>query len=489
MARKRRDQRYEPIEDLFGDVVQDGPARLYGSGGALPGPETGPPGGQADRRDPRFPPPPGAAPASAGRRDASPEFVDDRGLLSAVVILHGALTALTLGLYGFWLKTHQRRVIWSHTRLEGEPLEYAGRGWELLLGALLALVFIAGLLGAVHLAALFAGHFTGGGFGAAQAGAAGLVGAAALAALVPYAAFMSRRYRLSRTRWRGVRFGMEGRALGMVGLWALWMPAVVASLGLLWPLWRWARERRLSRAMRWGSEPFGFEGSGLPLLLRWLPVWLSVAGAAGLAAAPEMRAAAAAGAAAAPGLAALGAGAAALLLWLFWLNYRAAEIRLAWNARRLAGVRAQCGFGTGALLDGWLAVLRRNVWPGLLVYLLLAAVTAIPIFAAMRVEIESPATGSLLPDGAEGLAGELFGDLRNWRSQALVLLALGVNGLVASVFAMWLWMAVHARILQANLCASLRLSGVEGLDAVRQRADDASLQAEGMADALDAAGA
>jgi hypothetical protein len=388
MARKRRDQRYEPIEDLFGDVVQDGPARLYGSGGALPGSETGPQGGQADRRDPRFPPPPGAAPASAGRRDASPEFVDDRGLLSAVVILHGALTALTLGLYGFWLKTHQRRVIWSHTRLEGEPLEYAGRGWELLLGALLALVFIAGLLGAVHLAALFAGHFTGGGFGAAQAGAAGLVGAAALAA------------------------------------------------------------------------------------------------------APELRAAAVAAAAAEPGLAALGAAAAALLLWLLWLGYRAAEIRLFWNARRLAGVQARCSFGAGALLDAWLAVLRRNIWPGLLVYLLLAAVTAIPIFAAMRVQIESPDGGSLLPGGAlGGAAGDLFGGLVGWRSQALVLLALGINALVASVFVMWLWMAVHVRILQAHLCASLRLSGVEGLDAVRQRADDASLQAEGMADALDAAGA
>src|SRR5581483_4702818 len=118
------------------------------------------------------------------------------------LLLRGAgLLMVTLGLYRFWLATDMRRFLWSNTELGGEPLEYTGTAIELLLGFLIAIGILVPIYIALFLALLYQG---------ALGGVAGLLGFALVAVLGPYAVYRARRYRLTRTVFRGVRFHQDG---------------------------------------------------------------------------------------------------------------------------------------------------------------------------------------------------------------------------------------------------------------------------------------
>ncbi len=75
-----------------------------------------------------------------------------------------------------------RRYFWNNLAVRGDPLEYTGLAIELLLGFLIVLAIFVPVQ---------------------------LAYALALTLLTPYALYRARRYRLSRTRWRGIRFGQD----------------------------------------------------------------------------------------------------------------------------------------------------------------------------------------------------------------------------------------------------------------------------------------
>lgn len=163
------------------------------------------------------------------------------------------LTLLTLGLYRFWARTRVRRYFWSSITLEGDPLEYTGKGLEKFLGFLIAVAFLAVYLGIFQLILSFLGLSV---FSADETGEFG--GAlqlawtqASLILIVPfifYAQYRARRYVLSRTQWRGIRFGAEPAAWGYVwralGHWIV----TIISLGLLAPrMVFWLEKYRVDR--------------------------------------------------------------------------------------------------------------------------------------------------------------------------------------------------------------------------------------------------
>lgn len=143
----------------------------------------------------------------------------------------GLLTVLTLGIYRFWMKTRLRRWYWSAIRPGGVPLEYVGTPYEKLLGFLIAVVILAFYIGVVNLILMFAsfslfqGNF-----------AAYLLSFLGLVPLWFYAQYRARRYILARSRWRGLRFGLEPGAWGYVGRAVLYWGLMIVSAGLLLPL-------------------------------------------------------------------------------------------------------------------------------------------------------------------------------------------------------------------------------------------------------------
>lgn len=148
------------------------------------------------------------------------------GELFVIFLFNLALSILTLGIYRFWGRTRIRRYVWSQTSLLGEPLEYTGRGIELFLGFLFALVLIYGPILGLYFGLDVELPDPGEELGGAKLNALILFIAIVLLAtpilmLFYYVAlFAAYRYRIGRTSWLGIRGGMEGSAwrYGFLGL-------------------------------------------------------------------------------------------------------------------------------------------------------------------------------------------------------------------------------------------------------------------------------
>lgn len=150
------------------------------------------------------------------------------------------LTLLTLGIYRFWAKTRIRKYIWSSTSANSDTFEYTGTGLEKFLGFLVAIVILAIYLGVVQMILFFFGVTL---FAEPQTQAEAFMQFAALfvtmlavAPLVSFAKYRARRYKLARTRWRGIRFGAEQAAWPFAGRDILYSLITVLSFGILLPL-------------------------------------------------------------------------------------------------------------------------------------------------------------------------------------------------------------------------------------------------------------
>jgi uncharacterized membrane protein YjgN (DUF898 family) len=180
------------------------------------------------------------------------------------------LRILTLGIYNFWGKTEVRRRIWSAVRIEGEPLEYTGTGLELFLGFII--VFAAVILPVTLVsvgAALYFGPESGS-FDLFQ-----LALYAVLFYLTGIALYRARRYRLARTRWRGIRGGMEGSVRAYARTYFLTGLLIPLTAGWIVP-WRSTRlAGMITRDMRFGNRGFDFSASSGPLYPRFALFWLA----------------------------------------------------------------------------------------------------------------------------------------------------------------------------------------------------------------------
>ncbi len=176
---------------------------------------------------------------------------------------------LTLGWSRFWGRTRLRRYLWNHLAILGDRFEYRGRGRELLIGFLLAVVMLAAWAGLMWLIWIKVFHekpFANFGMFDIFSLSVAVIGFP-LAYVGHYAGL---RYKLSRTRWRGIRCGMAGSA---------WRYGVIATFltfanmftgQLLTPVVTVSLARpRISNA-RVGTLPLVFAGSAGDIYGRYL---------------------------------------------------------------------------------------------------------------------------------------------------------------------------------------------------------------------------
>ena len=157
-----------------------------------------------------------AAPGTPWNADLTPSrpvYDGTLGELYAIYLRHLAMMLLTLGWSRFWGRTRIRRYVWNHLSVLGDRFEYRGRGRELLIGFLLALLVVGIWSGLMYLVWLYVFHekpFATFGLFDLFSLSVVLIGFP-LAYVGHYAGL---RYKLSRTRWRGIRCGMAGSAWG-----------------------------------------------------------------------------------------------------------------------------------------------------------------------------------------------------------------------------------------------------------------------------------
>lgn len=195
------------------------------------------------------------------------------GAVAGITALNAILALATLGIYRFWGTTRLRRYIWSRIEVFGDRLEYSGRGIELFLGFLIALVLLIPVFGIpIFIQLAYPEDLD-------TQGIVGLIQAVVILFLIQVAIFRARRYRLTRTRWRGIRGGQSGSAfiyaLRSMGLYIL----TGLSLGVFWP-WASVALQRYKIDNTWlGDRQLAFHGRGVGLFKYWLVVLvLGVAG-------------------------------------------------------------------------------------------------------------------------------------------------------------------------------------------------------------------
>jgi uncharacterized membrane protein YjgN (DUF898 family) len=200
---------------------------------------------------------------------ATVRFLGEEGAYWRLRIKGAALVVVTLGIYRFWLATDVRRFLWSNTEISGDTLEYNGLATELLVGFLFAVAILVPLYMVFALVMLELGMV---------AFKPALIGFALLALLGEYALYRARRYRLTRTVFRGLRFDQHGSpwryAFYALVCWGI----VIVTLGLAYPWTLAFLERFKMRNTSYGDLQGRFEGSGLSLFLRGLPMWLLIVG-------------------------------------------------------------------------------------------------------------------------------------------------------------------------------------------------------------------
>ena len=211
----------------------------------------------------------------AGVRDRL-DYSGSRSDLAKISITNSVATLATLGIYRFWAKNRVRRYLWSRVGLHGDQAEYTGSGNELLRGFLVALPAIALLFGLGFWleAVLGIDHPV---YWIVEA-----VSLCALIFLAYVAQYLARRYRLSRTEWRGIRFAQEGSSVryGLLGLG--WGIVVVLSLGTAYAVHRTRLQHYRTAHTSFGDHRFRFEARAAVLLKPWLLAWLFLVPSLGL---------------------------------------------------------------------------------------------------------------------------------------------------------------------------------------------------------------
>jgi len=382
------------------------------------------------------------------------QFVGKKSRVFWLALKTGVLTVLTLGFYRFWMKTRLRRWYWSAVRPGGYPLEYVGDPFEKLLGFLIAVVILAFYIGIVNLLLMFLSYsFFQDNFVAYAASFVGVI------PLWFYAQFRSRRYVLARTRWMGLRFGLEPGAWGYAGRALLYWALTIVSLGSLAPLMVFRLEKYITDRTYFGTERMHQGGRWTMLYRPMRPLIISVLMlvVAGVLIMVEHIGPG-------TGLSILGAGGVLYGYFAFKVNGLAVLTR----HKHLAGCRLDLSPSAGTVL-GIHAL-------GYVLALFVIAVPGTVLFIVMLV-VQSPETAAELSLGSGGWVA----DQSRWGLVAISAM------LYFSIFLLWSALT-HTFVTMPTIkhyARRLTLIDPAGLLTVTQRPRDEADQAEGFAEALD----
>jgi uncharacterized membrane protein YjgN (DUF898 family) len=162
------------------------------------------------------------------------------------------LTIITLGVYAAWGRTNTRRYLWGHTNFLNDRANYTGTGKEIFLGILK----FFGIYVLTYGATMLLGEF---------------LHPAMIFALIPVYIYLlaqiiysGLRYRLARTTWRGVHFGMDKNPVQtreFLVLLTKYSFITLFTLGLGFPLMVHKMRLFLTSKMRFGNTHFEYTGT------------------------------------------------------------------------------------------------------------------------------------------------------------------------------------------------------------------------------------
>ena len=278
--------------------------------------------------------------------------------------------------------------------------------------------------------------------------------------LIFFAQYRARRYKMARTRWRGIRFGMDSAAWGFVWRAIAHSFLTIITLGLMVPRQTFYLEKYMVDRTWFGDAQFVQNGRWQSLYPGLKHIGLGI-------------------------LILIGAGVVAATLeafrWAFffsvvgylWLIFGSVYYRI-FTLNYLTGkklLNGQIGFYSGAHAGKVVGVAMKGTLlialVGAVIGLLFAGVSAILLNS---VNFQNPSELMGVIGGALGIIGFVA--------------YIGFLLLLSALSFIWITQPIIGHVVD-----NMSLSGAEHLDAIQQRSADAGADADGFADALDIGGA
>lgn len=189
-------------------------------------------------------------------------------------LLNVVLMILTLGLYRFWAITVMRQILWRRIRLAGQALEYTGTGLEIFLGFLRVFLIVLLPLGIIYMLIELMVERSAPAADLNTLQAIDFGYAMVILMLIEMGRFLSWRYRISRTRWRGIRGRIELTASKYLQVAVASALMIILSGWLLKPIVDLYRARMVIGALNVGGLSGRYVGGVFRLLGVWIAIWL-----------------------------------------------------------------------------------------------------------------------------------------------------------------------------------------------------------------------
>ena len=365
--------------------------------------------------------------ATGGGRSIELGYDGRPGEIGKIALVNSFLGLITLGIYRFWAKTRLRRYLWSHVTMDGDRFEYTGRGIELFIGFLIAGVFLGLLFGAVFAGGILLDHEPG------AVNPLEIVYLVVIIFLIPFALYRARRYRLSRTQWRGIRAGQTGSAVKYAFMTLGLQILLVFTLSLTYPLYRTVLQRYRTTNTWFGDQRLEFSGRAGPMFGKWLLTLLLYVPTLGLS--------------------------------YFW--YRTVEFRYYASETRYAGLTLNSNLETGRVIG----------------ILLLSGIVSL-IFIGVMFPLFTIVLNLVAPElaGMDGAATPA--DPAAFFNPALIAIYVVLAIIVVTGLG-FIQTVLLLHPMTTAIFDSLRLEGTVDFEALRQRVGEGPRHGEGLADAFD----
>ncbi|MFA7274301.1 MAG: DUF898 family protein [Crocinitomicaceae bacterium] len=179
------------------------------------------------------------------------KFIGNGKEFFSIFIVNWLLTVVTLGIYYPWAKANRLQYIYGNTELEKNRFKFSGTGKEMFKGMLIAIAGLLVIFGIIAgLVYLFNSIFF------------IFIIYLVMFALIPFAIHGTLKYRMSRTTWRGIRFGYRGNRVELIQKFIGWAFLTLITFGI-YGAWMTIKLRTYAVSnVKMGSAQFKFKGDG-----------------------------------------------------------------------------------------------------------------------------------------------------------------------------------------------------------------------------------
>lgn len=174
-----------------------------------------------------------------------------------ILIINWILTALTLGFYYPWARAKKLQYLYNQSSLNDDRFHFSGTGKEMFWGFIKVLAIYFAMLGGYYFIFTYLNSPV----------LSALFIYAVLLGIIPLALHGALRYRMSRTSYRGIRFGYRGKKSELAVNYFKWIFFTIITFGI-YGAWLQMNIRKYTHQnIRFGEVEFSNDADGAEWLI------------------------------------------------------------------------------------------------------------------------------------------------------------------------------------------------------------------------------